>query len=94
MSIQALPAVNARAGDAMLGTWTLLSLCGYGLTTILWLAEVVNQGWGDKSWFAPTIVAVGSVLVGLAGKLPPIIRAWKEEPKKPRAPRKTPRKTD
>ena len=94
MSIHAYPAVNDRSGDAMIGvgTWTLVYLCGQGLAAALWLAELANQGWGDKSWIAPTIAAAGAVLVGLAGKLPPIIRAWKEEPKKPRAPRKTPRK--
>lgn len=75
-------------------TWTLFYLCGQVLALGLWLAELANQGWGDKSWIAPTIAAVGAVLVGLAGKLPPIIRAFKEEPKKPRAPRKPRNKAD
>lgn len=58
------------------------------LAGVLWIAEVAQHGLDDRSWIAPCIVAVGGVLIGLAGKAPAIIAAIKAEPKRPRASRR------
>ncbi len=62
---------------------------GMAVTVVVWAAEVAKDGFKDTSWIAPVILALGTVLTGIASKLPAVIRAWKEPPKQPRQRRRT-----